>query len=489
MIALIDSRLDGIRTEAGEPIVDLIDAVAQEQERTGTLIEYVRLSNSSAGWRELLADQSFLDDLAAALGVSRQTLDPKLARAMSAPSSITNDLDVILWFDLGRYAESLGRSRRAATYATTTLRIYVASNAPVVLLRGASIKSSSGVLYETTADLVGVVPALDLEANKYFVETSAQAKQPGRIGNAIQGAIRDIVSGFQIATSVSNSTAAEGGQDAESNDALLSGLEETSGRDILTKNGLRNFFLAQAGVEDAVVIGPGDSLMERAAGGAVDVYVIGATLLTASSVVRVLVDGDVVVLPLQPVRTISSVTAGSPLSEGNSFVSTMDTGVYRGSARARTQIAFNTVANGGPAVSTDVTIVYTYNDLVRDLQALIDNDPDRNVPSSSILVKEATRNGITVEVKVVPYPGVQQATAETAVQTALLNLIDAKKLGEDLDYSDAYIAAGDAEVDGVKVVDRIDSFRIGLSSSTLGTSNLTVPDNAYVRLDTVTFLV
>ena len=155
---------------------------------------------------------------------------------------------------------------------------------------------------------------------------------------------------------------------------------------------------------------------------------------------------------------------------------------------ARSSITWGPVASGGPAAAADVTVTYTYNSLIRDLQRLFDDDPDRDVPASSILVKEATRLGVTVEVKVIPLPGITQASAETAVQTALATYFDTKLLGGDVDYSDAFVIAAQAQVDSDPAVDRIDSFRLGFSSSSLGTDNLLVSDQEYVRLDTVTFI-
>jgi hypothetical protein len=489
MLALLDSRLSGVRTEAGEPIVDLVDSVAVEQYYANVQIEYLRRINSVAGWQALVVDTTFQTDLAEALGLSMTSLDPTLARTLSVPPTITTDLDAVLWADLTKFADSAGRPRKDATYASGTLRVYLPNNNPVVLLRGAVVRSNrSKLLYETITDLVGVTPGLDLDSNKYYVDVAIQCRQAGILGNASRGTVNTISSGFGSISAVTNLTALEGGADAETNEALLTALAAGGGADVNTANGLRNFIMSQAGVIDALVTGSGSSLMTRAAGGAVDVWAVGATLRTISSIVRVLVEGETVVLPIQPVRTISSVTAGSPLSEGNSFVSVLDTGEYAGSTKARTSITWKSVATGGPAAGTDVTVTYTYNDLVRDLQRSLDDDPDRNVPSSDILVREATRASIFVELRVVPYPGVPQATAEDAVSQAISDLIDNKLLGQDLDYSDVLIAAGEAEIDNVKAIDRIDDLRIGKTETAISTSNLVIADNQYARLEQIVFL-
>lgn len=486
----IDSKLSGIKTGTGEPIDDLIAAVAIEQARMNVLVEYLRRVNSTSGWRELLADTDFQVSLADAFGISTTTLDPQLARSLSIPPSITTDIDAVLFYDLGRYAVSLGRARRNATYSTAVLRVYLLTNAPITLLRGATAKASrSAVLYDSTLDLITATPGLDLVQNSYYVDVAVQARQAGRVGNAIPGSINTIVSGFTGVSSVTNPAVAEGGQDVETNDQLLTALDDQAGLDINTVNGLKRYASARAGVIDALVVQPGDSLMERSAGGAVDVYVIGTTLKTATSVVRVLQDGDSVPLAFQPVRSVLSVSAGSPLSEGNAFEIATDEGVFRGSAKANTVLQFFTAANGGPAVGTDVSIQYTYNDLIRDLQRPVDQDPDVNVPSSSILFKEATRLSIFLEIKAVPFPGIDQTTAEAAIQTAVSDLIDSKSLGDGLDYSDVLIAAGEAEQDGLRVIDRIDVFRIGLAADSLTTSNISAAGNQYVRTESLTFLV
>lgn len=488
MLALLDSRLSGVRTQAGEPIVDLVDAVSIEQAKDGVLVEYLRRMNSIAGWREILGDEQFRSDLAFSLGVSTRSLDNNLARELGVPGTITTDIDAIFWSDLSRYAESLGRPRKLATFATGTLRLYLSSNVPMMLARGATVRSTrTNTSYETAVDLVGVQPGLDLSTNRYYVDVTVRARQAGRVGNASRNTVTSIVTSMPSVIAVSNLTALEGGADAETNEVLLDALAEGITSTLNTASGLRALFMGEQGVVDVLVVGPGNSLMTRAAAGAVDVYILGASLMTAASVVRVLVEGETVVLPLQPVRSISSVTAGSPLSEGNAFTSYADTGAYQGSVKARTSLTWKSVALGGPAAGTDVSIVYTYNDLIRQLQRLIDEDPDKNVPGSDLLVREAVRIPLYLDLKVVPYSGVLQVTAEAAVSAALSNLIDQKLLGQNLDYSDVLVAAAEATVDGVPVVDRINDLRFGVTAEALSTADLTIGENQYVRVEAVTF--
>lgn len=489
--ALLDSRLSGIRTESGEPVADLIEAYALEGERFNVLAEYVRKSGSVAGWRELLSDDGFKTQLADALDVSNTSLTTDFARRLGVPEDLATDLEAVLYSDLGRFASSLGRPRASAGFSAGTLRVYLSSNAPYTLLKGASARETgTTIVFDTVQDLIAANPSFDLTRNQYYVDVSANCRTPGKLGNAIRNTVTTIVAGMTGATGITNAAAFDGGYDRESNTELLAALDAIqAGVDINTLNGLKRFLGAQAGVEDVLVVGPGDPLMTRAAAGAVDCYIVGSTVVSAAVIVRVLVAGETYVIALQPVRAVSSaVGPGGPLLSGNGFTFVPDTGVFKGSSQARDSITWGLAAAGGPSAGDDVTVTYTYNSLMRDLQRLFDDDPDRDVPASNILIREATKLTIFVELKVVPLAGVVQADAEAAVQTALTNFFDDLKLGDSVDYSDALVEAAGAVINSVAVIDRVDGFKIGFSATTIGTDNLVVSGNQYARLESINFL-
>lgn len=499
-LAVIDARASGIRTDAGEPIVDLVDSSAIESERGNVISEYLRRINSLPGWLSLISDEGFKAQLADAYGISYITTNNDFLRSLGvATTDVSSDVEALISFDLDNFAITFGRPRRAATQAVSTLRLVLSSSSAYNLSRGATVKrgSKSAIFYDTTSAINVATPSRDPTTGNFFVDVGIACRTPGRIGNAIRGSVNSTVGNLPGVISVSNTTPAQNGFDRESNANLLLALGFIlSGTNVNTLFGLTNFVLAQSGVIDAHVVSPNDPLMTRSAAGAVDVFIIGSTMITDKAIATVLLgDGtEFFTLPSQPVQFISSVSddLSNTFFFGGGFTVVPDEGSFSGSSKAHTQIQWTT-APPGPAGGRTVTVVYTFDGLVRDIQRRLDTDPKINIPDSAILIREATLVGVTGEMQVVPIAGIEllghtQDDVNAAAEAATSDYFEALKLGQEGDYSSALVKAAEAEIGGVRVVDHINDFSIAETGNVPGTNNLKVAPNEYLRLDTLTFL-
>lgn len=492
-ISLLDNRGSGIRTEAGEPVMDVIDSFSLEAAKQNIVAQYLEAINTIAGWRGIIDDATFKVDLADAFGISAVTLNEDLARRLGAPTDLANDVEALLYVDLNRYATSLGRPRSAGQFATGVLTIFLSNSDPFTLFRGAAVQTGgeTGVIYDTTTDLIGVTPSFSVTRNLNFVNVGIRARAVGIDGNQIIGAVNQTANPIPNSVAVTNETAIEGGLNRESNEEVLDALEGVlGGTDINTEQGLINFVSTRQQVVDALVVGPGNTLMTRSTAGAVDVYVIGTELQTNTVDIQVVVEEEGVILPFQPVRQINSAVGASVYTEGGGYltVETDEEAVFNASSVDGTADLVWQPNPPGPSASEIVTVNFTHNELIRRLQRFFDEDPERGVPGSSIVIKEGLRVGIEVEMKVVPLPGITQIQAESAATDALTTYFTGLRLGELAEYSDALTAVTTAEVEGSLVIDRVDGFVIGETGSALGTDNIERVDNEYNRLDDITFL-
>lgn len=487
-LARIDADLDGIRTETGEPIVDLIDAFAQEAQRQQTLAEYNRRINSIAGWQSLINDDSFKALMADAFGVSATKLT--IASLLGVPTDLPNDVEAIIYHDLNFYGESIGIPRREATQSTGTITLFLNSGAPFTLVAGATVQTRgiTPVLFETTVDLTAVAPSFNAAENSFFVSVSIRARVGGIKGNQILGAVSSQSPAISGVTRVRNDSATQNGVERQTNADYLTVLEGgLAGYAISTRTGLKNFVLEQTDVIDALVVGPESELMTRSSAGAVDVYLIGERLETTVLKTVLAADGEEFVLPLQPVRQINSAVGSSPYVEGGGFTFVKDSGAFADSAQGSDKIVWD-IPPTGPTATETVEVNFTFNALMRDLQLRFDSDPSVEVPGTSILIKEGTLMGVEIQTSVVPTPGTTQAAAETAVTAAFQEYLSGLKLGELVEFSTIVAQGQLAEVDGEPAVDRLDGTVIRFVAGVYGTSNLSMVANEYGRLENVTYI-
>lgn len=278
-------------------------------------------------------------------------------------------------------------------------------------------------LYEQTADIV--------------------AGDVGTAGNVSAATITVLISAISGIDSVTNTVATTGGEDVESNEDLASRIQtKLAGNNIGTTTGIINLMRENANVTDAIVVTPNDSEMIRDEfGGEVDVYILGANFAPTTDIFLYETTGSQeFVLFHQPAISVSSVTGiagGTPTTfiQGTDYNFVLDPStLIGGSVRVEHKIQFN-IGGTNPDDATNITVNYTYNQLIETLQLELDQD-DQNIVTSDILVKEATEATIDITADVTLFPGFTQADAIADIQTIVSTNIDNLGLGDSIDRSD-----------------------------------------------------
>lgn len=218
-------------------------------------------------------------------------------------------LRLVIGTDLDKLAKNYGLIRKQATPSTgVALLTFSSLNATINVNKGAQIYTDGGIGF-TVSSGISIVPsninfyrsvATKFSAqltfvgitDQYAVEVTVSAMAPGTSGNVGQYSLTKVnIPGINNTTNVNNFN---GGTDQETDAAFRNRILSTfSGSSVGTSLGYLNAALSVTGVQDAVVIGPGNPLMTRdgtiseiingvltviseGSGGKVDVVVLGA---------------------------------------------------------------------------------------------------------------------------------------------------------------------------------------------------------------------
>ena len=250
------------------------------------------------------------------------------------------------------------------------------------------------------------------------------------------------------------------------------------GSSLGTVSGLLSDVLVYADdVIDAVVVGHGD--IDREDAGAVDVYIKGARVGSYQEVFNTfdISYGDLL-LQKQPVIdtfpiTISSSESGV-ISDTN-YSLEKDEGYYKNSVRGNDKVSWITPL---PSSSGSLTVNYSYNSLVSDLQTYFERE-DKRIQNVDILIKWATEVPIDVTVLIKTYSGYDQSSVILEVQNEVALFFNSLNIGEEVQQAD--VARVILNVNGVD--DLFLPFSVFKSSDNLIVpnvfNNLVLPINSY----------
>ena len=241
-------------------------------------------------------------------------IDPvadEVAKLYSALNVISEkqSLTTAVGSDLEKLAANFGISRGTGSAAGGTV-LFVTNSlvADISIPNGTIVTSRSGINFRTIGNYVmSVADKNRLASNAtrfrralniaglnsiYALEVPIQAERPGSRGNV--SSLQITRTGLQANASVINLVATTGGSNSERDSSFKARiLSVFSGANIGTDFGYRNALLGLEGVLDALVVGPGNSLMLRdgtetialedgtsrilssGTGGKVDIYVLG----------------------------------------------------------------------------------------------------------------------------------------------------------------------------------------------------------------------
>lgn len=305
---------------------------------------------------------------------------------------------------------------------------------------------------------------------------------PGRIVKAQRS-----IGGFQRVT---NKVAAQGGSDSESNtslaDTLLTfalGINDIStpfGTILETK---RRF---PAVVDQEIVYGS-DPLLTRASAdsGATDVYILGQT--SATYVDNFIYNGSDMVLLKQPIISVSSVISGiNTFIEGTHYSVIKDSGFYGGSIRGQDLVRFLPTSPLFPAIGDTVTVTYTYNQLISELQSFFTTE-EFYVIGRDLLYKSGFQMDVEVEGTLFVLPNFDPAVVRTNVVSAIYNYINSLYLGANLEQFDLITEIG-TKVGQLGGVDNFILSKLCLLGGS-GVNDITVEKSEYVKITTTDIVV
>lgn len=228
-------------------------------------------------------------------------------------------------------------------------------------------------------------------------------------------------------------------------------------------------------VQDTYVVSGNDPDLVRANydAGAVDVWVLGSSLITATMTVPF--PGALVLIPfsLQPGVSVSAVSSGVSFTKNVDFVYVSDTGIYSRSTRGRDGIRF-LPTGAAPAIGDPLSITYTYDNLIVALQSYF-GTVDFKETGRNELFRRGYEVPLTLQGQLKVRSGNPTAVLST-VREALLDEINSYKLNQPVERFDLDALLG--RITGVDnliytVLDRIPGSGVG---------DVPIRANEYARL-------
>lgn len=339
------------------------------------------------------------------------------------------------------------------------------------------------VVTETRTMLAAAASSyLNLRTQRYELSVPATATTGGteaRVGpNRVNRPMRPLV-GFD---SVTNPDAAVGGLARETNQELVDRyLLAIVGRQAGTPKGIERIALTDfANVESVYLVYGDDPFLTRAtdSAGAVDLWVKGDAVLQTTENVAFLGIAQIHPVSTPPLVTVVSVSSGgTTYVEGTDYEVVYDDSGFSGSTRATDGVVF-LPGGSAPAVGAVVTIVYSYNSLIREMQVGF-QDPDVLALGSDLLIRQGVQVPIAVSARIRVLAGFSPTSVIAAAQVALVAYIDGLGMGAPVEASDLQAV--------VRAISGVDNFIIDRLTPTdipAGTDDVQIDPNQYATLST-----
>lgn len=330
----------------------------------------------------------------------------------------------------------------------------------------------------------------NLLTGRYELEVPVEALVEGSTGLIGAGRITRPLQPLGLFSAVTNTAATQGGRDRETNEELIERyLLAILGRELATSTGVERYARDNfPDVEDVLTVYGGNELLTRAAeeAGAVDAYIIGGAAAAQTDNLTFLGVGQLHALSIAPLVQVNTVTRASPAAtyvEGTDYEVVFDDSGNEGSQRATDGIRFLVTSPTPPTPGQTITITYTYNNLIRSLQAGFELD-DTFVHGRDLLFKQAEQVDIILEASLRVTAGFNTSAVQTLVETAVLDFINALELGDDVELSDLQ-----GVVRRITGVDNFIITRLVDDDTESGTVDLPIADYQYARLDALNLTI
>lgn len=499
---------DGIATYENSSAYDIfINPSAELTADTDIKADFISRSRSLDELERVVRDARYQNRLAFALDYTFEQVQQYV--------SVTIDNLVSNWNEV----------RKPAQRSRGIIRIYFTNADPVTLASNLIFETRQGIQFRTTNSFNSFTPAYDSIEGLYFVESSIEAVIAGQAANVEAGTIIIMSSNISGVQKIVNRERTQFGQERETDLQLIDRVRQSwKSRNTSVIGGFIRKIINYPGVIDLSVVLPSDSDQVRNEKNAVDVYILAQSRpqikedifnsVSAKYAWERLDDElnfEIYPVPFntddstsfkflsQPILNVTSISYsnlpdGSYIQLNSSEYEVVKdvTSTFAQSIRGHDRVEVqNTAFDEGSWIK----IIYMYDILFRDLQALFLNY-NTSVIGANILFKRAVEKNIDIEIILKLFVGYNQ----TAVQDKIisdLNIffaggIDSNgierigyKLGQKIDKSD--VLAIILAVEGVDFVD-LDTYKLRIDGEEFGQT--TTPKlNEYFRLGNVTFSV
>lgn len=461
--------------ETGEPLVDIIDSVAEFHYKR-EIIEQLSISmNTVEGFRRLIYDNTFREQVSAVLGLS---MYQRTKTWIGVPSSVNNDLDAFIWYYLDRFGERRGFRRGGGQAATGDCTLiynatFLSGSATLVLKSGdlvykATFTLNGPLTTPTTRQVEGVIQAIGYGARYNVPADTLRA-------DSISGTITSL-------TDISfRQYEVTGGTDFQSNENFLQTLSDAvigvSG--LGTKPNIVSIISQVDGIDKYLVRGTDAGTRFK---GSIDIVVHTNTRAEWTLDQTVGDDGRVLV-KYQPSSIISVVT-GSPAIILTPEIQTVEDD-YKHSVRQVTYLDFATdIAIGNVNIGDTVTVKMMVNTPCIELNRMMNYTYTKYYEfARDWNIYETINRGIDISVKVHLKSIIDPALANEMITRAMSKMLENIPIEGKLDYSDIVNTLygvyynGDALVDSVNEMTLTTTDRFGTVHSLSSPGTLTLDNN------------
>lgn len=398
-----------------------------------------------------------------------------------------DDLDALV-FNEGLTRQAGSRATGTVVFSTVTVDItgpdlVVQRGFPIATLPDASTGTSITFVTteERTLTAVNASSYFNIDTDRYELQVPVIATVEGSAGLVGASRINRPLRPLNSFDEVSNTTATTGGRDRETNAELIDRyLLAVLGRDLTTPTGVRRFALDNfPDTVDVLTVFGSNPLLTRTDtnAGAVDAYVLGSSTVTRRENLTYLGVNQLMTVSFPPLVSVTSVVEGATtFIEGTDYEVVFDDSDLAGSTRATEGVRFLAAGTQPSAPGAAVTVTYTSNQLIRNLQTEFELD-NVFVFGRDLLIKEGLQVDIILEADLRVSSGFSTSTVSSAVNTAVLDFINALNLGDDVEESDIQGA--------VRRVSGVDNFiitRLVRSATDTGATDVLIADNEYARI-------
>ncbi len=460
IVSSMKSNLGKLRTDVetteGTVVADIFEAIADEIEDVYVDIEHINVLGSFLNWDKMSKEE--LDDLAFNYGIVRKA-------AVKSSGYI--------YF-------------RTATTPTTD--IYVPAGLVVTTEPDENLQTINLVTTDdNTLDHTIASSYYNSTSGYYEIAVPIEAVTEGTTGNIGVGMIKVIQGSVSGVQNIYNYSALTNGTDEETNEDLADRcLLAIQGASVGTEAGYIAKVLENVYVYDALVVGPGDTLMIRdnGNGGKIDIYIkvdeASTGVYLAKQIVTIYAGEVEYIFDDQPVKSIISIVGsihGTFSTAEYTFVK--DTGNLKGSNQALDKIVWI----HSPTVGETVTINFNYFNIIETLTTTVE---DVRPITADVLVRLANKILIDITATVNADSTITDKTTFNAdVITEIQTYLTYKSLNGKVEQSDI--------VNEIYNVDGVDSITIPLTkmakSGQSGVADIDLTENEYSYPGTITITV